>query len=295
MATIGSASSSSYENTSRRSYISTMAFNLDFFTYTTSVDSTTYATTGTLTTVSGATSVNSPLGRVLRETGRKLVPGANPGITVYMVEVFDNTTFLRGYINPNSPVFAPFNSDRPAFMEEPYVINQDVSGGTYGAFIDPITGLPSSFAGTQNYGASVLTRGNILTDGYIESGGQIRCLQQVNLTQLVTNNQTLEVVPAVGQTFNISIGNGNAGVFTTTLTLASGSYAIGDRITIYASLRPGAASPNTCTLAFSADFITSGNIVNSTYGVTKTYSISFHCVSTATNTIKMVEVSRVSF
>jgi hypothetical protein len=282
MATIGSASSSSYENTSRRSYISTMAFNLDFFTYTTSVDSTTYATTGTLTTVSGATSVNSPLGRVLRETGRKLVPGANPGITVYMVEVFDNTTFLRGYINPNSPVFAPFSSDRPAFMEEPYVINQDVSGGTYGAFIDPITGLPSSFAGTQNYGASVLTRGNILTDGYIESGGQIRCLQQTFL------GATTQVNVALGQVFR----RNHTTAVTTTITAINAS--IGDRITYIANV-----SNTGATLAFGSGFADAGN---ATFNVTGAgiYTYSFIGADTTvdidgipTGVVAMYETSRI--
>ena len=274
MATIGTASSSSYENTSRRSYISTMAFNADFFTYTTSVDSTTYATTGTLITVSGADAGNSPLGRVLRETGRKLVPGANPGITVYMVEVFDNTTFLRGFINPNSPVFAPFNSDRPAFMEEPYVINQDVSGGTYGT--------PGTFSGTQNYGSSVLTRGNILADGYVETGGQIRCLQQSNMLDaayiLAYGNSVVNV--ALGQIFTRNF-TGAA------VTLTAINASVGDRITLVANVQ------NTgVVITFGSGFADAGNAVFNVTGV-GLYTYSFIGADNGSGTVIMYETSRI--
>jgi hypothetical protein len=288
MATITSANSSSYENTSRRSYITSAPFNLDFWSYTTSVDPTTYVTTGTLTTVSGATAANCPYSRVLRETGRKLVPGANPGITVYMVEVFDNVSFLRGYINPNSPIFAPFNSDKPAFMEEPYVLNQDVSGGSYGT--------PGNFAGTQNLGSSVVTRGNALIDGYIETGGQIRCLQQTVLEQITTNNQQLTIDPILGQTFYVYIGNNGGGAFTTTLNLTGSTFSIGDRVTIYAKLRAG-PTPGTCTLSFTSDFQTQGNLVNSVSGTTSVYTLTFQALDTTGANPpgpanKLVELSR---
>jgi hypothetical protein len=252
MATIGSANSSSYENTSRRSYISTMAFNSDFFTYTTSVDPTNFVTTGTLTTVSGATAGNSPLGRVLRETGRKLIPGANPGITVYMVEVFDNTTFLRGYINPNSPVFAPFNSDKPAFMEDPYVINQDVSGGTY--------------SGLQNYGASTLTRGNVI------ASGQIRCSQQNTAT--VAGGGTYAADIGSAQTYYLTFAAGG--------TINASNMNIGDRATFVIKSTSGG------TIAFGTNFLKSTSLI---LGAGVTASVSFHGTNTGSGAL-MVEVSR---
>lgn len=280
MATIASATSSSYENTSRRSYISTDTFEYDFWSYTTSVDTTTYVTTGTLSLIPAAAGV-CPRGRVLRETGRKLVPGANPGITVYMVEVFDNVTFLRGYINPNSPVFAPFNSDKPAFMEEPYVINQDVSGGSYGA--------PGAFAGLQNLGSSVVTRGNINADGYIETGGQIRCSQQVFVSEATPNN---DINVALGQVFHRNVG-GN-------VTLTASNYTIGDRVTLYLIFTVPATTTYTVTFN-AANFRTIGGsfaVTNATgASVTSTYSISFICANTAVSssasqTLRLVETSR---
>ncbi len=270
MATITSASSSSYENTSRRSYISTDIFEYDFWTYTTSVNPTTYITTGTLTNVAAAAGV-SPRGRVLRETGRKLVPGANPGVTVYMVEVFDSTSFLRGYINPNSPVFAPFNSDKPAFMETPYVVNQDVPGGSYAI---------GGFAGTQNLGNSVLTQGNILASGYVEVGGQIRCLPQASLS-----STTLVNVGAC-QTFTM-------GAATKTLTVDTATYVPvnGDRITIFIFQASGATST---VITFGSGFASTGTLttVNTPVG-DRYYSITFQCVGQIGSvTNAMVEVCR---
>lgn len=184
-----------------------------------------------------------------------------------MVEVFDNTTFLRGYINPNSPVFAPFNSDRPAFMEEPYVINQDVSGGTYGT--------PGAFGGTQNYGASVLTRGNILTDGYVESGGQIRCLQQTAL--------------GAGTAINVALGqiftrNHTTAVLT---TLTATNASIGDRITYIATV-----SNTGATLAFGSGFADFGTAVFTVTG-NGTYTYSFIGADNGSGTVIMYETSRI--
>jgi hypothetical protein len=276
MATITSATSSSYENTSRRSYISMMPFNADFFTYTTSVNPTTYMTSGTLTTVSGATAGNCPLGRVLRETGRKLIPGANPDITVYMVEVFDNVTFLRGYINPNSAVYTPFNSDKPAFMEAPYVSDLDVSGGTYNS---------GGFAGASSYGPPILTRGNILNDGYIEAGGQIRCLPSASLS-----STTLVNVGAC-QTFTMAAPVG----ITKTLTVDTASYVPtnGDRITIFIFQAAGTA---TGTVAFGSGFASTSNLATVAAPVgDRYYSITFQCVGTIGSISNaMIEVCRTS-
>jgi hypothetical protein len=131
MATIGTTSHSSYLNTPRISYITTTAFQNDIFRYTTSVNPTTFVTTGTLTslaTVGTATAANCPANRILRENGKKLYPGGlvvannttygapNPGVTTYMVGVYDPISFLSGFIDPNSKVFAPYNQDKPEYV-----------------------------------------------------------------------------------------------------------------------------------------------------------------------------------
>jgi len=104
----------SYLNSSRRQYISIQPFNNAFFTYTVSVVG--FVNTGTLTTVTGATVQTCPAGRVLRETGRKLYPSANPGITTLLVSVYDDITGLTGFIDPSAPTFVIYSTDRPNYL-----------------------------------------------------------------------------------------------------------------------------------------------------------------------------------
>lgn len=151
---------------SKRSYITTSAFNTSIYTYTTRLNTSNFKYEGQLAVVStlpsGAalSATNCPAGRILRETGRKLYPGANPGLvrgdtysgsTVatdtlnhMWVLVFDSVTGLRGFIDPNAPGFAVYNSDRNA------------------AFVD--LGEQTGGAPTR-IGQSVFTSGNITTTG----------------------------------------------------------------------------------------------------------------------------------
>ena len=94
-----------------RAYKTQYAFNNSFYTYRTRVVN--FQNVGTLTPVAGATASNCPRGRVLYEKGSKLYPGANPGVSTYMVGVYDPVTFLSGYIDPASKVFTPMNEGKP--------------------------------------------------------------------------------------------------------------------------------------------------------------------------------------
>lgn len=106
------------------------------------------------------TATNCPAGRILRESGRKLYPGANPGLAVgdtyagavvgttatnhMWVLVFDSVTGLRGFIDPNAPQFAVYNSDRNV------------------AFVDA---AETTGGAPTRLGQSVFTSGNITTTG----------------------------------------------------------------------------------------------------------------------------------
>ena len=114
----GNGSDTGSLNRSKRSYMSVAAFDTSFFTYTVAMNTTTYVNTGTLTTVSGATAANCPKGRVLRENGKKLFPDANPGITKFLVGVYDSITGFSGFIDPNGPVFTMYNSDKPTYLAD---------------------------------------------------------------------------------------------------------------------------------------------------------------------------------
>ena len=122
---------------SKRSYMSTGPFNGSIYTYTTALNSSTLRQEGKLTAITtspaGVTlnATNCPAGRVLRENGRKLYPGVNPGLLsgdTYQgaanfqaateaanhmwVGVFDAVTGVKGFINPNASTFVVYNSDK---------------------------------------------------------------------------------------------------------------------------------------------------------------------------------------
>jgi hypothetical protein len=133
--------SRSLKELSAKSYISTDPYNGNFFTYSVKTGPPPqFKKTGALTVVKGATSVNCPAGNILRENGKKLYPDAYPGVTTYMVGVFDILSNLSGFINPNDPVFAPFNGDRPNYLKD------------------------SVNSQTKNYGAPVFTQGSVMSN-----------------------------------------------------------------------------------------------------------------------------------
>jgi hypothetical protein len=133
----------------KRSYIAMRAYNNDIFSYTTSIVND-FNTIGVFGAVAGANAGNCPQGRILTETGRKLYPGANPGVTHFMVGVFDYATGLSGFIDPNSTAFTPQNTDRPYYFTSP---------GSNSIDSDPDRAPP------------VFTRGDILAQGQFDLSG----------------------------------------------------------------------------------------------------------------------------
>ena len=127
----------------RRAYITTSAFNNDFYRYTTSQNPTTFVITGTLSAVVGATAANCPANRILRENGRRLYKDANPGVSTLLVGVYDAVSGLSGLIDPNSARFAMYNGDKSVY--------QDNGVDPNGATVDQ--------------GPPIYTRGTITTSG----------------------------------------------------------------------------------------------------------------------------------
>jgi len=111
-----------YQPTPRRAYIASIPFNLNFFSYVPNGPD----GVGFLAPVPGANFTNCPAGRILRETGKKLYPDANPGVPTLMVGVYDDITLLRGYIDPNAAAFAVYSTDVSNF---------------YPTGVDPTTGI----------------------------------------------------------------------------------------------------------------------------------------------------------
>ena len=135
--TSSNAASGAVTGTPRRTYVSINPFNGYFYTYTTSTDFTNgqFVTTGSLGSVSGANATTCPAGRVLRENGKRLYPGVNPGVASMLIGVFDDKTFFNGFIDPNAKVFQTQNNDiaptRPDQVDENNTETRDLGNGVY--------------------------------------------------------------------------------------------------------------------------------------------------------------------
>jgi hypothetical protein len=136
----------------RRTYITMRVYNDDFFSYTTSLNSD-LQTIGRLAPVTGATAGNCAKGAFLRETGKRLYSGVNPGISTLMVGVYDFATGLSGFIDPNSFAFSPQNTDRAYYIDS--------------AGYNP----NSNDSLRSDQGPPVFTHGDVKADGNLYIGG----------------------------------------------------------------------------------------------------------------------------
>ena len=239
MATISRGYAKSYRSQPTTTYIAIRPYNLDFFTYTqTFVPPTLY--TGSLGPVAGATAINCPQGRLLTETGRKLYAGVQPGVTTYMVSVYDAQNDLTGFIDPNSSAFVPQNTDRPYYITSP---------GSNS--VDP----------TPDRAPPVYTRGNIFGQSNLDISGSAHFYSSLTVENgltvyggesnygTVTFNGPLNIQSTLTvSTLNIATGNlrvpttgrPSAGV----ANLALGSNPGGGNPYWYLSVSPAATTTN---------------------------------------------------
>ena len=188
MAHITTVSHGNFASVPRRSYLSTEAFNTAIYSYSTALVNNVYV--GTLSVLSTATTGNCPSGRILHETGKKLFPGANPGINDYMVSVYDPISMLTGFINPNEPFFSLMNTDRANFLLDgpngagtglsaPARANALYTRGDVlaGGRLD-ISGNATIY-GNEYISSSVSTMGNQYVQGNVRIGGNLSTLGNV--------------------------------------------------------------------------------------------------------------------
>lgn len=179
---------------SKIQYITTSTYENDLFVYTTARNPTTFEVTGTLSHHPQATSGNCAIGRVLRETGRLLYPGgAYPGVSTFMVAVYDAQSGLNGFIDPNSSNFAYYNVNKPI----------EVADG-----VDPNTAA-------KDKGMSIYTGGNISVWGdgsiYVFGTGNIGTVSG-NITSggnMVANT-------------GLTVNSGGIGITSGNLTITAG-------------------------------------------------------------------------
>jgi hypothetical protein len=182
------------EANSKLSYITTAAFNGSIYQYTTALNTTNFNTEGQLALIttlpSGAavSSTNCPAGRILREVGKKLYPGANPGLVLgdkyqgttvannnlnhVWVSVFDSVTGLRGFIDPNASLFAIYNVDR----NRAFVDVAETAGGT------PTRLGPSIYTGGSVTAVGNVTSSGTVTGDTVSSSGNVVVGGQLRLT-----------------------------------------------------------------------------------------------------------------
>ncbi len=204
---------------SKRSYLTMAEFSHDIFTYTTTFNERTRVTSGTLTDFSGNS--NCPRGRFLYENGRKLYPDAHPGVNTYMVGVFDPVSFISGYIDPNSKIFTPMNTDKPvdtAAME-------GADGGVFG--INPNGNTETDLA------QPVFTRGDVLAEGNMDISGNAEIHKNliVDLSGHISGNfdvdGTVDISGTTTMHSTLTIATGDLSVVTGVLKLNCADGATG--------------------------------------------------------------------
>lgn len=218
--------SSSFATVSRRQYVSAGVFNNNFFTYRTFLDAN-LRTRGSLTTATSAG--NCPAGRILRETGKKLTGVTHPDLqdpttsTVYtfLVGVYDVTSGVNGFIDPNCPLFAPFTTDKTY---------QD---NTTAEAIDASTGL-------QEVGPPVFTKGTVTSTkvfispntaggaGPLSTGTALAPLTtSAGKANLLNGNQTIYTTTCnIDSLVLVSVNNGGGGGARISVVPTNGSFQV---------------------------------------------------------------------
>ena len=238
-----SAITTTFNNRTRRAYLSMAAFNADIYSYTASLDPTTFINTGVLGAVTGATASNCPIGRFLYENGKKLFPGVHPGVSTYMVGVFDPVSFLNGFIDPNSEKFTLMNTDKPV----------DLASSTNIFGTNPTTSV-------SDLAPPVFTRGDILVGG----NGDISGTLVVGGATTITNG-ALTVTNG-----SVTLTNGNLTVTDGKLNLDA---APTNAIVGVATLVGGAVTVSTSAVTAASIILVSHKVVGGTQGILRTDTI----------------------
>jgi len=174
-------------------FVATSSFVNNFYNYTLSSNPTTFAVTGTLSVVTGATSNNCPAGRILKENGRRLYSNANPGISTFMVGVFDPVTGYSGLIDPNASLFQRYTNERAA----------DLADG-----LDYSVGSGSNHRGDSTFTwGNVVSGGNVVANTQLQSGAGVQTIAGSNITFNAT----------AGQFFQYNLTSNTSGLTATTI------------------------------------------------------------------------------
>jgi len=231
---------------SKRSYISTQAFNGSIYSYVSALNTTNFKQEGKLvaitTSPAGVTlsATNCPAGRVLRENGRKLYPNANPGLLSgdtyqgvanfqgateaanhFWVGVFDAVTGVKGFINPNAATFAIYNSDKPVDLVDVYEtngtgVNKDLAIGGRLLLSNTVIGTANPLvAGSAIMGQATLASGTVTVNTTAVKANSIIFLTRATVSGTANNiGGALGSSISAGTSFTINSHNGTTAVYT---------------------------------------------------------------------------------
>ena len=191
---ITSVSHGNYPQQPRAAYITTANYSNVLFNYTTSLNSQ-YVTVGSLTTpATGVNSSNTPAGDYLYQNGKKLYPGANPGVSSFLVGVYSPVSGVNGYIDPNGSIFSPLQSGKPYQTQVlntggDYVYNTNNSGSED-------SGVPVRTNGSVNAGTTILATTGLGYNSNATSYGTVT--QGTNATTFVSINTPTGLITTYG-------------------------------------------------------------------------------------------------
>ena len=237
-------------------YIATGAFNNAIFSYTVTLNTATLTNVGVLATLPTATAVNCPRGRILRANGKRLYPGANPGVTQFMVGVYDSQSQLNGFIDPNTYLFAVFNADKPLWLPD-------------------TVDYPADGLGLQR-GQPVFTTGDVI------SGKQIYSSTVTALTTVTTAGPTTQTIDAsLGQNFTLiatAPGGGAA------LTLNASTPVQGAYVRLFVTT----TNTNVTTITFGTNFRVTATTLSTGATANRSFVVEFF----SPDGVNLVELSR---
>jgi hypothetical protein len=199
-----------YSDSHRRTYITTAPFSSEIFSYSPSMNAQ-FVTVGSLTAKSVPSGLNIA-GIILRENGRKLYPGANPGVNTYMVGVYHDT-IGSGFIDPNAHVFAVYNSSKPYFAADgvdPATAEKDNSAPVYTNGIiyakgDITTSSDLLVNGSADISGGLIVRGSGVSPA-VNVTGNIVATTQIRSSTVSTITPVANVVvnPLLGQVHKLT-------------------------------------------------------------------------------------------
>jgi hypothetical protein len=263
MSLITTVSHGNLPSTPRNAYIAGVAFQNYLYDYVQTKNNLGQVTGGSLVApIPGATASTCPAGHVLQPNGKKLFPGgSSPGVNTYMIGVYDPISFLSGYIDPNSPYFAPMGTDK-SYQIQTFDANGNIVYGVNpnGGAADQ--GPPVETLGDSTFGGDVDIAGDTTMAGTLEVDGLVTANAGIDVTAggIDVTSGGIEVTAG-----GIQVTAGGVSITSGNLVLTNGSIDLNSNCIGTADMTSGSIVGGFRKLQVSAGSITGTSRVFLTY------------------------------